>query len=153
MDLSSVIRVIRRKISEVDPATQTLQDGDIATYAGDALSYLRTMLVRGFDTTVVIGVGDDTTPSAFANTAGVATELDEALAMILAYRTAVDILKDEFKGRIRRGEMGVSWKSGLEEESSSRATQAYEAFILEVETELQALILTQRVKFTAQRMA
>lgn len=134
MTTNDVIRVIRRRTTEVDVATSDWTNEDIVAYMRDALIRFQIKNLKGFvDLTI------DADPN--SETFGINPEATDAEGMILAYETAVDILTDTLQGRLLRGEMGVSWKSGLEEESSTVATQTYRSHIADLRREGNSLIL------------
>ncbi len=57
---------------------------------------------------------------------------ENSLLLILAYKTAYGILQQEYARRVSAGEIGISWKSGLEEESSIQASKAYQQMMDDV---------------------
>jgi hypothetical protein len=49
---------------------------------------------------------------------------------------------------VNRGELGISWRSGWEEESSIQAEKAYRTMIEGVSKELETLVMLSRVSTT-----
>lgn len=63
---------------------------------------------------------------------------------ILAHAVAVAILQETYRGRVDRGEIGVVWRSGLEEESTVSQERAYQLQIQELAGDLEELKLISR---------
>jgi len=145
VDIASVTLLVRRLTTQVDPATSAYTDPDLHQRIKDSIVILKTLKVNGFaDATSSFAVEDQ--PPA------ITPEPTDEQGVILAYRTAVDLLTEEYQQRLREGSMGVSWQSGLESESSITAAKAYADRIGDLAKELSNLILTQGVQFSAFRM-
>ncbi len=138
MSLSNtdVIRILREKITEVDEATSLYEGEDLVTALGDALMILKAKGVMN-----MLNYTVNTDPE--VDPLGITPEPEEGDALLIIYRAAIDILTNEYRGRVKRGEMGIAWKSGLEEESSISAAKEYRSLIDKLENELTHLMLIQ----------
>jgi hypothetical protein len=63
---------------------------------------------------------------------------------MLALQATIDLLEREYRGKLFRGEIGVSWKSGLESESTISAEKAYKQILDDLDADLEGLILIDR---------
>lgn len=144
MTTEDVIRVVRRRTTEVDVTLSEWGDDEILSYANDALVRLQ---VKGSLGLAALTIVSDSNSVDY----GISPEPTDGQGMVIAYETAVDILADALQGRLNRGEMGVSWKSGLEEESTAVATQAYRKQIDDLRMEARTLVLALGVGTSATR--
>ena len=147
MTTAQVLAKIRRLIEEVDTATSDLNDRELLEAVADERDWLEIAAVTEFEA-LAVGV-DQTDPVTY----GILPEasLTLQLGTILAYRAAAALLHRAFRGRVNRGELGVSWSSGLESESTLQAAQSYRAAISSLEREAEALVLIMRVDSSASR--
>lgn len=133
---TDAIRILREKITEVDEATSLYEGEDLVQALDDAHMLLK---AKGVMNMVNYTVNTDPTVSPL----GITPEPTEGDGLLIIYRAAVDILTNEYRGRVKRGEMGIAWKSGLEEESSISAAKEYRSLIDKMESELIHLVLIQ----------
>lgn len=129
------LKMLRRKVADVDVAAQRRTDTQLLDAAADAQVELVVRAVAGFD-----GI---TINSSKANPAtyGLQGHTD-AQAMILLYVVAHDVLSSTYRQRVDRGELGVSWTSGLEAESSISAEKAYKQMLDELAAARDQLLIT-----------
>jgi len=148
MTTDEVIRVCRRTLEEVDTSTSDLTDEEILTAISDERDVLELMLVPDFDS---LTVGYDQTDSA---TYGIlpADSVTLELGTILAYRAAASLLRRRYREMTRRGEIGVSWSSGLESESTLAAGRDYQMLIADVENLARRLVAIKRWPESGRRM-
>lgn len=129
------LKLLRRKVSDIDVAAQRRTDTQLLEAAGDALIELVARAVQGFDAITVV-------PSrANPATYGIRGHTDDQ-ALILMYCTAYDLLSSTYRQRVDRGELGVSWTSGLESESSISAEKAYKQLLDELANTRDQLLIT-----------
>jgi hypothetical protein len=127
--------MLRRKLSDVDTAAQRRTDLQLLSSAEDARVELAVRLVQGFDT-VAIGLNRQD-----ISTYGIQNASDSQM-VILIYAVAHEVLSSTYRERVDRGELGVSWRSGLEEESSISAERAYKAMLEELKSDYNQLLVT-----------
>jgi hypothetical protein len=143
VDVANIIQLLRRRITEVDPGTSVYSDPDLTQCIKNAVVVLKTFKVQGFASA---------TPFVVAlQPPGITPEPTDEQGVIIAYRSAVDILTDEYQKRLKEGTLGVSWQSGLESESSITAAKSYQERIADLTQELDSMILIQGAQFTAFR--
>jgi hypothetical protein len=129
------LKMLRRKLSDVDTAAQRRTDLQLLSSAEDARVELAVRLVQGFDT-VAIGLNRQD-----ISTYGIQNASDSQM-VILIYAVAHEVLSSTYRERVDRGELGVSWRSGLEEESSISAERAYKAMLEELKSDYNQLLVT-----------
>jgi hypothetical protein len=129
------LKMVRRKVADVDRAAERRTDTQLLEAAGDAALELGVRQVAGFST---IAVG---TNKAQPGTYGLQGATDDQ-AMILVYAVAADVLWATYRQRVDRGELGISWRSGLEEESSIQAEKAYRGMLEGLELKRDELLVT-----------
>ena len=137
---SAIIGVVRRRISQTDLPTSNLTDEDIMDYLSEAVDMLTLRNIAGMDTLVVDTVGISVTPE---------PTLEQGY--MLAIFTVLRILQDEYSGKLYRGELAVSWSSGLESETTISAEKAWKQALDEIEEELDRMILVKRAPQTGTR--
>lgn len=71
--------------------------------------------------------------------------------LLLAYRAAMVRMTDIYNAKLDSGDVGRSWRSGLEEESSISLVQGYRAAINTINRELEELIIIKRAPDTGVR--
>lgn len=128
-----LVRRIRALTGTVDITASDLTDVEIMEAVQDAVAVLESRGVLGAGT---YAVGTDQTDDA---TFGVLPEPTLIDGNLIATRVAIDLLRATYRGRLDRGELGISWTSGLEAESSISAEKAYKAGIQDLEDELREL--------------
>lgn len=147
MSLSNaeVTRMLREKITEVDPEAARYEGEDLLLALSDALYHLQAKGVKNMSG-YTVNTDPDFSPL------GITPEPESSDALVILLHAAVDILSNEYRGRLKRGEMGISWKSGLEEESSITAAKEYRGMVDELRQELTTLILVQGVDKAGSRV-
>jgi len=128
------LKMLRRKLSDVDTAAQRRSDSQLLAEAEDARVELAVRQVEGF-AAVVIGLNKQDTATYGIKNA------DDAQLLILAYAVAHAVLSSTYRERVDRGELGISWRSGLEEESSISAEKAYKTMLDELKSSLDQLFV------------
>jgi hypothetical protein len=132
------LKMLRRKLNDVDTAAQRRTDAQLLASADDLRLELAVRAVGGFsDITVGLNKQD-------ASTYGI-QNADDAQMLILVYAVAHSVLSSTYRERVDRGELGISWRSGLEEESTISAEKAYKTMLDELHASLdQLLVVYQR---------
>lgn len=138
------LKMLRRKVSDVDTAAQRRTDAQLLATAEDVRFELAVRQVKDFDQ-VAIGLNPQS-----VTTYGIQGANDSQLAILL-YGTAYSALSSTYRERIDRGELGISWKSGLEEESSIQAEKAYRGMLDELKAAYDELIITYQRQFANRR--
>lgn len=138
------LRLLRRKVADVDPAAQRRTDPELLEALADAAYALAARGHRAFD---AVAVQADINAPGYGLTPALAAD-DVA---ILVTRCAADLLVAQYHERLDRGELGISWRSGLEEESTISAERAYRDRIGMLEAELDQLLLIQGAPTAATR--
>lgn len=129
------LKMLRRKVADVDVAAQRRTDTQLLDAASDALLELVVRAVQGFSSITV------SSNKANPTTYGIQGHSD-AQAMILLYCVAHDVLSSTYRQRVDRGELGISWTSGLESESSISAEKAYKQMLDELASARDQLLVT-----------
>lgn len=132
MLVETLLRILRAYLEEVDPATSLYTDEQLLARTADALGVLQSKKVA-----MVAGLTLDEAAKTFT------PEPSYAAGLVIALQTATTVLQSELRGRLKRGEFGISWKSGLEEESSITAAKSYSEMITGLEMELQSVLAVQ----------
>lgn len=131
MVLDDIVSLVRRRLEDVDPNTAEYADYDLMVALSDARRMLAVRQVQGMSGYVLdLDAGT------------IAPEPTDEDSVILALRATVDLLRDRYRAMLLRGEFGISWRSGLEEESSIEAAKQYTRMVTELDHELQALLVT-----------
>lgn len=132
------LRMLRRKLADVDVAAQRRTDPQLLDAASDALMELVVRAVAGFEGITI------SSSKAVPATYGILGHTD-AQALILSYAVAYDVLSSTYRQRVDQGQLGISWTSGLESESSISAEKAYKQMLEGLsDTRDQLLITYQR---------
>ena len=118
MNTEQVIARTRRLISQVDLETSEYADEDLLTAIDDARRPLAVMGLAGMLSLAV-------QPAKSEPNYGVLPAPSDYQGELLALCAAVELLNRAYRGRLDRGELGVSWTSGMEAESSIAAGKAY----------------------------
>lgn len=134
MTTDELLSLFRKRVGEVDPTVSNYQDETLLAALNDARRMLAVKQVTTMSSIVI--VSDPSDPDY-----GIAPEPDDTNGLLLVLRAAVDLLRDQHMGMSQRGEFGVVWRSGLEEESSVEASKKYASLIDKLEDELQQLLL------------
>lgn len=129
------LKMLRRKVADVDVAAQRRTDVQLLDAAADARLELVVRAVQGFDAITI--------NSSKANPATYGMQgHNDAQAMILLYCVAYDVLVSTYRQRVDRGELGISWTSGIESESSISAEKAYKQMVDEIAAARDQLLIT-----------
>lgn len=129
------LKMLRRKLNDVDTAAQRRTDAQLLASADDLRLELAVRQVAGFDG-ITVGLNKQDTANY-----GIKNGTDPQL-LILMYAVAHAVLSSTYRERVDRGELGISWRSGLEEESTISAEKAYKAMLDELQGNLDQLLLT-----------
>lgn len=134
MTTQEILAVIRQRSGSVDQATARLTDPELVKRMKTAV---REMALRKIAGVTALTVDTDPTSATY----GVNPEPSDSAGFKIAFKVAAAVLKETLAGRVDRGELGISWQSGLEQESSIEAAKAYQRAIDDIERELQELII------------
>jgi len=129
------MKMLRRKLSDVDTAAQRRTDAQLLATAEDVRFELAVREVKDFGA-VAIGLNKQE-----SETYGILNATDPQM-LLLIYGTAHAVLSSTYRERVDRGELGISWRSGLEEESTISAEKAYKAMLDELQAGFDQLLLT-----------
>lgn len=118
--LTDLLEWARQKAGDIDPLAVRYSD----------LAYLQTLrlLLRELAARKQLNFSDLTLELTEGSESLTPEPTDLELS-ILATRLAHGILTQEYRRRVSAGEIGISWKSGLEEESTIQAVKAYQSFL------------------------
>lgn len=141
---ANALRLLRRKVADVDAAAQRRTDPELLDALADAAFALA---ARGHATFAAVTVQPNINLPGY----GLAPDLVTADVAILVTRAAADLLQGLYAERLDRGELGISWRSGLEEESTIQAEKAYRGCIAALEAELDQLLLIRNAPTAATR--
>ena len=144
MTTEQVLKKIRRLLEEVDSSTSLITDEEILEAVGDARDYLELAKVPDFEALAV------STDPAEANY-GITPEPTLQLGTILALKAASALLERTYWGKVNRGELGSSWASGLESESTLQAARSYETAFKGLDVQAEALIVIKRMPTLGER--
>lgn len=133
MTTTQVIELLRRRLLTVDNSA-FFEDSDLLQAVDDARALLEAKMVSGMSGYVI-----DTTDT----DDGISPNMTAQHALIVSLRAAADLLLQRYVSLTQSGALGVTWRSGLEEESTVSAEKAYRAAIDVLLKELDALILIQ----------
>jgi hypothetical protein len=137
--------MVRRRVAEVDVTASDYDDVEFLEAAADALEYLAMKNVAALDGLAV----DLDVDSA---TYGLTPDPTRAQAQLLLLRVAHQVLAQRYTERLMRGEIGTSWRSGLEEESSIQAEKAYRGMLDRLAGELDELVLITKASTAGDRV-
>jgi hypothetical protein len=136
--------MLRRRLRDVDQTAPLYEDGTLWEYVGDRLTYFQVRKVAGTAglsvTTAGTSAGVDQAP------------VEDALGVLVVVATAAVLLRDLYTDKVQRGEFGVTWKSGLEQESTVDARKAYEGALDALDREVQQLTLIRASTTSATRV-
>lgn len=143
MTFNDIVAAARSRAGDVDSAAYRYTDNEYAVILRDlARTYgVRGVLVMGNLVVTTTPGSEDITPEP-TNDQGV----------ILATAAALRLLQQTYRKRVDDGSLGVSWQSGLEQESTISARQAYAQMVSDVEQELQELLLLVNQRTFASRV-
>lgn len=146
MNTEAYLKALRRKLSEVDQATSLITDSELLDATEDGRRQLAVRKVAGFSG-ATITIQSDSTSAGY----GITPDLADDVSQVLLLRTTIDILQETYTDRLNKGEMGVSWQSGLEQESTISAEKAYRQLIKGVQDQLDELSLIRNIANAATR--
>lgn len=133
MTLDRVLKLLRQQINETDLPVSDVTDSELLEYLQAAIEMLSLRKIASMSSYVVV---TDPNTSGYGITPVLTTEH----AHMVCRAAALDILREQFRGKLNRGELGINWKSGLEEESTITAAKEWKAVIQDLENELTLLI-------------
>lgn len=133
MILADVLALLRQMIDETDLATSNLTDQELITYLRGAAELLSLRMISGMSSYVFVS-------DSILSNYGITPELTTEHAHMLCRAAALNILRSQFRGKLNRGELGLSWKSGEEEESTISAAKEWKQVIDDFDNELTLLI-------------
>lgn len=139
------LKMLRRKLSDVDTAAQRRTDLQLLSAAEDSRIELAVRLVAGFSE-VAIGLN-----RADPSTYGI-QNADDTQLVILLYAVAYAVLSSTYRERVDRGELGISWRSGLEEESTIQAEKAYRGMLDDLQSAQDELLVVYQRRSANGRM-
>jgi hypothetical protein len=134
------LRYLRRRLRDVDPTAPLYDDTTMWEYSQDALRDLNARKVIGFTDYVVDTTAETITP-----------DLLDDDGVLLALKTAAMLLRDLYTEKVRSGELGVSWESGLERESTIDMRKAFEGGVKALDSEVEQLTLIRSSTTSAKR--
>ena len=130
MNTASYLKYLRRRLRDVDDTAPLYADAILLEYTQDALLILTARKITGLDGYIVDTQAETITPDFVDND-----------AILVSARTAGLLLKDLYTEKVRSGELGVSWQSGIEHESTIDMRKAFAQGVAALEDEVQELIL------------
>jgi hypothetical protein len=139
-----VLAILRRIIDEVDELTSDFTNDELLAVIGDERDLLILSGLQDFSGLTV--VAEEGAPGY-----GITPDPTLQQGHILALRAATEVLTQIYRAKVKRGELGGSWTSGLEHESTINTQKAYKDAITELATKVQALELVMRAPRTGQR--
>jgi|SRR5690348_13301991 len=156
MNTAQVLARLRRLIEQTDASLATsLSDEELLEHILDAVNELT---IRGVDAINVTGV----TPPVSAFTVGtdqtvttppygISPAPTVRQGELMAFTAALNILDQEFRGKVLRGEIGSSWTSGLEQQSTITAAQLYKTALDDLRDQLEQRIMLAMATFAGRR--
>lgn len=142
MTLDQIVDEVRRKAGDWDSAGYRYTTNQIAKAVGSVRRTLAVRKLQGMQDLVV-------TTTDGAET--IAPEPTDEQGVILVTGATLLLLRGTYAGRLDRGEIGIAWQSGLEQESTIQADKAYSAHLTKLEHELEELLLIVRAPTSATR--
>lgn len=130
MTLDEIIAAARSRAGDVDDAAFRYTKTE---YVAILVDVLRTGAVRKINTlnTLTLNASEEGT---------LTPEASDLQGTYLAAATALRLLQQTYRRRLDEGSLGVSWMSGLEQESSISAATAYRGILDELAREVDELI-------------
>ncbi len=141
MKTNSVIRFAKTKIAEVDTQAAPYDDARLLLDIDDVIQELAVRSVPGFDG-YAIDVEEPDPDDA------VVPEMTSQHGLIVAYLVACARLQESYITRMNRGELGISWTSGLESESTVSAAKAYQGLIATLRQQANELLIHEQMQRT-----
>lgn len=109
---ATYLAMLRRILNDVDEAAQRFTDAELWGCTGDVALEFQVRGVTNYGSYTV-------TPD------GVSPEFSDDDGFVTMYQVACQLLTELYNAKVSQGELGGSWKSGLEEESTSTNQRAY----------------------------
>lgn len=132
MNSASYLALLRRRLVDVDPTAQRFEDADLWQATADTVLEFT---VRGLTQYGTYSV------SASDVAGGVTPDFTDADALITALKTAWILLSDLYRDQVNRGELGGSWQSGLESESTIDVRKGYSQALADLDLEVEQLTI------------
>lgn len=133
MTLDEIVQAARSRAGDVDSSAYRYTKNELVILMKDAA---RTLGVRGqfaqLNTFVFVTT---------ENAETVTPEPSDIQGLVLCTATALRVLQQTYRRRVDDGSLGISWMSGLEQESSISAQKAYEGILKDILQELEELKL------------
>lgn len=144
MTLDEMVHAARSRAGDVDNSAYRYTKNELVVIMKDAA---RTMGVRGQLAALDTFVFDTT-----ENLETVTPEPSNIQGLVLSVATALRVLQQTYRRRVDDGSLGISWMSGLEQESSISAQKAYEGILKDIAQELEELKIFVNSKTFASRV-
>ncbi len=132
-----VLRMLRRLLAESDLVLSNLTDEEMLEFVLDAEEQLTLRDIPSWQT---FTIGTDNAAVGY----GISPEPTTQEGHMMALQAAIMMLDGAYRGRLFKGELGVSWRSGLESASTISAEKAYREALKGLELQLERLILLAR---------
>jgi hypothetical protein len=141
MTTERVLALLRRKLAESNLAVSPYEDYELLSHMTDAQEELGLRKsAQGVELLVIDPADGSITP-----------EPTTEQGHVLALKTASNLLHQEYSGRVMRGELGVSWRSGLEEMSTISSEKAWRQAVQRLDETLEELLLIKNSPQTGTR--
>lgn len=134
MDTTRLLGLLRRKLNETELSVSTYTDAELLEYVRDAVEVLALRKISGLSDLTV-------DPDPLSVSYGISPIPTTEEGHMLSLLAALEILRETYRGKLNRGEIGLNWKSGLEEESTISAEKAWRDVIRDFESQLDLLII------------
>lgn len=141
MDAAAILAVVRRRLAQADLATSDFTDSELMEYVQESADILSLRPIPGMGDLVIDTVAITISP-----------EPTKEQGYMLALMTVSRVLEDEYDGKLFRGELAVSWQSGLESETTISAEKAWAQALADLEVELDRMILVKMAPIAGARM-
>lgn len=132
MTNASFLAMLRRRLRDVDELAPLFDDAVLWGYVADALLTNQQRKVSGLGAVALTGADPET---------GFTTDIADDIGLLLVLSAGAMLLRDLYRDRVRRGELGTTWTLGLEQGSTLDQRKAYEAAIAGLEAEAEELKL------------
>ena|SRR6185312_17413697 len=143
MDSPTYLAAFRRLLQDTDDVNELYTDDDLWNATADAVVDLQVRGAVNYPGYTIDTVGTD---QAFS------TDPTNEYALLTMKQAALMLLTAVYRGKVNRGELGGSWKSGLEEESTSTTQRAFAASLAELEQQVDALLILRARQVFATRV-
>lgn len=133
MTHEKTLKLLRMIINQTDLETSDWTDEELTAAMEFAAAELGMRRIARFST---ITINSEIDSGAY----GIVPELTVEEGVLLANKTAIAMLKQDYSDKLNRGAIGMSWRSGLEEASTISAEKAWQNAIVSLERNLLELI-------------